>query len=322
MLSARRPSCLDHDEGIAECRLDYDLALAPCLLAVDPRVSAVSWFGRPLVRRLSFVKQVRGLLPGDAPFRRMPLQVADGRLLGGLDLAMTLQAGRPVFERGLLADADGGCLVVPMAERLPFAMALRLCSVLDQKEVAVERDGFACRNASRIAVIALDEGVSDDERPPAALLDRLAIHLTHDPRHVYDGELAFDAEEIARAKAHLPRVTVDDATLKAFCHAALAIGISSLRAPMLALKWLAFTPRFAGAIVSGINMRWWRVAWCWHRAQRFCLLCKTRRPRKPPIRPVKNFLGCGARRRRKGRGQLVNTHRRRIGGHYPCGDAS
>jgi magnesium chelatase subunit D len=224
-------------KALQNARSDYDLALAPCLLAVDP-----SGVGGIVLRSSHgpavelFVKRVRRLLPGDAPFRRMPLQVADGRLLGGLDLAMTLQAGRPVFERGLLADADGGCLVVPMAERLPFAMALRLCSVLDQKEVAVERDGFACRNASRIAVIALDEGASDDERPPAALVDRLAIHLIPDRRHVHDGEPAFDAEEIARAKAHLPRVTVDDAILRAFCHAAQAIGISSLRAPMLALK--------------------------------------------------------------------------------------
>ena len=123
-----------------------DAALAACLLAVDP-----SGLGGAVIRSAygpeveGFLKFLRGLLPAAAPFRRMPLQVADGRLLGGLDLAATLQAGRPVLERGLLADADGGCVVLPMAERLPLAVAARLCSVLDSKEVVVERDGFGCR---------------------------------------------------------------------------------------------------------------------------------------------------------------------------------
>ena len=43
---------------------------------------------------------------------------ATDRLLGGLDLAATLRAGRPMPQRGLLAEADGGVLVLAMAERL------------------------------------------------------------------------------------------------------------------------------------------------------------------------------------------------------------
>ncbi len=53
-----------------------------------------------------------------APWTRVPLGVDAARLLGGLDLAATLQSGRPIHERGLLAGAHGGVLLLAMAERL------------------------------------------------------------------------------------------------------------------------------------------------------------------------------------------------------------
>ena len=79
-------------------------------------------------------------------------------MLGGLDLAATLRAGRPVAERGLLAEADGGIVVVAMAERLPAGTAARLAAVLDTGELVIERDGLTGRQACGIGVIALDEG--------------------------------------------------------------------------------------------------------------------------------------------------------------------
>jgi magnesium chelatase subunit D len=217
---------------------EHDAALAACLLAVDPSglggASVRSAYG-PAVER--FLKRLQSLLPAGVPFRRVPLQIVDGRLLGGLDLAATLQAGRPVLERGLLADTDGGCAVLPMAERLSVAIVARLCSVLDSKEVVVERDGFACRNTSRITVIALDEGASDDERPPAALLDRLALHLNLEAAHYGDDlNVPFDPKQIASARVMLPKVTADAEIVKAVCYAAATIGIASVRAPMFAMK--------------------------------------------------------------------------------------
>jgi magnesium chelatase subunit D len=101
---------------------------------------------------------LRELLPAGAPMRRLPTHATDGRLLGGLDLAATLGAGRPVAERGLLAEADGGLVVAVMAERMPAATAARLATVLDTGEVLIERDGLALRHATRIGVVALDEG--------------------------------------------------------------------------------------------------------------------------------------------------------------------
>ena len=71
--------------------------------------------------------------------RRLPLSIQDERLLGGLDLAATLSAGRPVLAKGLLAEIDGGVLIVPMAERLSAALSARLASVMDRGQIVFAR---------------------------------------------------------------------------------------------------------------------------------------------------------------------------------------
>jgi magnesium chelatase subunit D len=52
------------------------------------------------------------------PWIRIPASSAAGRLTGGIDITATLTAGRPVHEKGLLARADGGLIILGMAERL------------------------------------------------------------------------------------------------------------------------------------------------------------------------------------------------------------
>jgi len=106
--------------------------------------------------------------------RRIPGGIDDERLLGGLDLAATLAAGRPIVLRGVLAETDGGTIVVPMAERVEEALAGKLAAVMDTGEVAVERDGVSLRLPARVALVLLDEGI-DDETVPAALAERCAL---------------------------------------------------------------------------------------------------------------------------------------------------
>jgi hypothetical protein len=79
--------------------------------------------------------------------------------------------------RFLLADSDGGIVVAAMAERLAPLTAAHLTAVLDSGALRSERDGIALDAPARIAIVALDEGIAEDERPPAPLLDRLAFHL-------------------------------------------------------------------------------------------------------------------------------------------------
>ena len=114
------------------------------------------------------------MLPS-APMRRVPLQIGVGRLLGGLDLAATLNAGRPGAERGLLAEVDGGVALVAMAERIETGVAAKIAAALDHGEIRIERDGFSTLLPTRFGVVALDESAHDDESVPATLVERLAF---------------------------------------------------------------------------------------------------------------------------------------------------
>ncbi len=213
-----------------------DAALAAVLFAVDPSgLGGVALRAAPGPVRDCWLDVVRACT--DSPLRRVPLNVSDDRLIGGLDLAATLRAGKPVAERGILAEADGGVLIVAMAERLSAATAVRLGAALDQGEVAIERDGFALRVASKFGVIALDEGIADDERMPAALLDRLAFHLDLSHVSIRDAvALPIDRDDILAARAKLSKVNVSAAIVEALCTTAFALGIGSLRASQFALR--------------------------------------------------------------------------------------
>jgi magnesium chelatase subunit D len=155
-----------------------DVRLAAALLAVDPvgLGGAVLRAGAGPMRD-AWLADFRALLPPGTPWRRAPATIGDEALLGGLDLTATLAAGRPVVARGLLAETDGGVVLLAMAERLGPDTAGRIIAVADSGEVRLERDGIARTNPARLTLIALDEGHGEEERPPDALLDRLAFHL-------------------------------------------------------------------------------------------------------------------------------------------------
>jgi magnesium chelatase subunit D len=213
-----------------------DAASAATLLAIAPHAlgGAVLRAGAT-PQREQWLAALRALLPPATPWRRLPLHIADSRLLGGLDLAATLAAGRPVAERGVLAETDGGFVLAAMAERLPPMLAGRLLGALDQGLVALERDGLALRLPARFGLLALDEG-GEDERCPAPLRDRLAFHLELDAlgRGAALEPMA-DAAQIAAARALLPQVQAPTEVIEALCATAAALGIESLRAPLLAL---------------------------------------------------------------------------------------
>jgi magnesium chelatase subunit D len=222
----------------AEATAWDDAALAACLFAVDPTGTGGACIkALPGPVRERWLALLRDLLPAEDPIRRIPLNVPDERLLGGLDLTATLRAGRTVGHRGLLADSHGGVVVLAMAERLTAGTSARLSAVLDAGEVVAERDGLAQRHPARLGVVALDEAMSPDERVPAGLADRLAFHLDLGNVHVRDdAPPPHDAAAIAAARAHLADVRADDEVLDALCATALVLGIDSLRAPLLALR--------------------------------------------------------------------------------------
>jgi len=214
-----------------------DATYAAALFAVDPAGT-----GGMVVRspagpvRERWLSHLRALMPGSPAWRRMPHNIADGRLLGGLDLAKTLRLGRPCVERGLLADSDQGVVVIPMAERVAPVTAVHIVSAMDRGEVCLERDGLARRMMSRFGVVALDEGIGD-ERVSAKLADRLTFHIDLSSASVRDSiDGLCEPRAIEKARAILSEVEVDGEFVAALCAAAAALGIVSIRAPLLAVR--------------------------------------------------------------------------------------
>ncbi|WP_439814945.1 magnesium chelatase subunit D [Zavarzinia sp. CC-PAN008] len=235
---APRPAAADGAGGDA-----WTTALqAARLLALDP-----VGLGGAVLRcpagavRDAWLDALKAALPPDTPWRRIPAGIADDRLLGGVDLQATLALGAPQAQRGLLAEADGGVVILPMAERAGSALAARLAHVLDRRDVALEREGLALRLPARLCLIALDEGLDDSDPPLApALAERLALHL--DLRAIAAADLvpAYD-------QAPTPGAAVDEEQLLHGLVATAALfGIHSARAPLLALRAARAAARLAG----------------------------------------------------------------------------
>ncbi len=192
--------------------------------------------------RDTWLALLQSMLAGRA-FTRMPAAISDERLLGGLDLSATLAAGRPVLQPGLLAGADGGVLVLAMAERLPAATAARIAQAMDTGTVALERDGLRERQAARFGVVALDEGLAEDEVTAAALCDRFAFELdlrAVSPRVALDENFqqlaSASSGDLEAARDSLAAVELPARIIEALCGTALALGVHSLRASLHALS--------------------------------------------------------------------------------------
>jgi len=259
-----------------------DAMSAARVFAVDPHgIGGIRLRGPAGGIRSAWLEEV-GRLTGAGPrLRAVPSQVSESRLLGGLDLAETLRCGRPVAESGLLALAHGGVLVLQTAERLPVGTAAHLCAALDEGRVQLERDGFSAKFDARVACIACDEGMDSEEAPPAPLLDRIGMWIDLQGAHWSDcgtmesaGESASEgygeweeetadssAEESAtesaddpaahpavmRARGRLAQVEAPPEVLRALCGACAALGIDSLRVPLLALRVARAAAALAGA---------------------------------------------------------------------------
>jgi magnesium chelatase subunit D len=110
---------------------------------------------------------------------------------------------------------------------------------MDNGEVAIERDGLRDRRATRFGVIALDEGLQDDDGVPDALCDRLAFDIdlrSISPRVAEAAVAMVGSSDIEHARERLAATEGPDNIIDALCGVAMALGVSSLRASSLSLS--------------------------------------------------------------------------------------
>jgi magnesium chelatase subunit D len=224
-----------------------DAQFALMALQVDPLRLGGIWLraGHGPVREV-WLQRLKAM---DLQVLKIPNQVDDERLLGGIDLAQTLQTSRLVQQAGLLAQAHGGTIVLPMAERLPLHTVAHIAQAQDRGLVH-GRDGQTV-SASCFSIIALDESDADEAGITPRLSDRLGIWLDlreHSLNDTRDSLERLSAQELAEAQALLPQIEATPEQVEALCLTALALGVDSLRAPLMALRLACVRAALEGRI--------------------------------------------------------------------------
>ncbi|GIU66674.1 magnesium chelatase subunit D [Candidatus Phycosocius spiralis] len=237
------------------CATWPDALLIAAIFAIDPHIfGGVVLRGRHGPLSDAWLEILTDLLPEATPIRRCPLHIGDDRLLGGLDLATSLALGRPVVQRGLLSEADGGVLVLPMAERMQASTASRITSALDSGQFQLERDGLTSVLPARFGVLLFDESFGPEEAPPAALLERCSLCIDTDVLKFSD--LSDDGpslELILKARVQCNQITLSDpALIDAICDAVTAFGLESARPALACLNVARAVTALDGRSMAGL----------------------------------------------------------------------
>jgi magnesium chelatase subunit D len=216
----------------------FDAQTTAALLAIDPHglggICVKSQFGA--IRDTWFAFLETQIAPG-AHFQKIPLQIQDEQLLGGLDLEATLQYGKPVYSTGLLAKSHGGFVVLPMAERISPHTIAHILQVVDRGEVRHPQK-TAELSPCAFGMIAFDEGIAPDESIHPRLAEHMAFEVRLDSLCLNDctDSLEITAAVIAEAKKRLPEIECDVRFIESLMQSAAAFGVDSIRAGLFAVR--------------------------------------------------------------------------------------
>jgi magnesium chelatase subunit D len=192
-------------------------------------------------RWLAYLNTIAQLGGMRLPLRKMPLGISDENLIGGIDLDQTLRTGKAVLRQGLLAQCDQQLLLMPMAERVEVGAVAKVVSALDNGFILIERDGQSRKIESHFGVVALDEGIEDDEQPNEKIRQRVAFILNLDilgwrDLPETDDDFLPDTQSIQYAQENFSKVTISEDSLNALVGVAEQLGVISIRALNLAIN--------------------------------------------------------------------------------------
>ncbi len=243
------------------------------LLAVDPTLrgmvlAAGVGTGKSTLMR-SYARLVVGsdTDPADStalPFIELPLGITEDRLLGGIDLEMTLATGERHHRSGVLARAHNGLLYIDGINLLEESTINHILAALDTGVVRVEREGLSLVEPARFTLLATydpAEGV-----PRRHLLDRVGLIVAPIERapasarvevvrrnmratpyeHTWQEEETLLAGLLAAAREALPTVQMSDEQVEQLTATALAFGVEGHRADIFATRAALASAALAG----------------------------------------------------------------------------
>ena len=208
----------------------------------------------------------------------LPVGATEDRLTGSLDIERVLTAGTTAFSPGLLAAAHRGVLYVDEVNLLHDHLVDLLLDAAALGINYVEREGISVRHASRFLLVGTMNPEEGELRPQ--LLDRfgLTVQVTasQDPAEraeVVRRRLAFEADpagfadrfaadtaaladQVAVARARLPRVELPDAVLRQICAVCGAFGVDGMRADLVTARTaIALAAWYGRDVVTAEDVR-------------------------------------------------------------------
>lgn len=224
-----------------------DALLAARLLKTHDRQLGGLWLkARAGGVRDAYLAHLKNLFSSRTHWIRVPSSVGHSALLGSIDIPATARSGHVVATTGLLARADKGMLLLPMAERLDAATAAVIGNVMDTGTArsplhSVEHQRGAV--SARFHVIAVDESASPEEHLPHALADRLGLIV--DLGAVPWSEVARTNKAAEKAsQADWGTVEINEPITNLLSQVSSAMGCSSLRR----LRYLTMVSRMLAAM--------------------------------------------------------------------------
>ena len=243
------------------------------LLAVDPILKGV------LIRSASgsgksvLARSFESILPmadgfSEVPFKVLPLNATEDRLLGGLDLDLTLAAGRGHASLGLLSQANGGVLLADEINLLDRSLTTHISAALESAVVRVEREGLSETHPANFLLVGAYN--PEEGEVESVLRDRVGLLVDCESIGEADGraEIAargfsfledpiafnkqFSAETAAiriqvedgRSRLDATRISGED--IRKLVMTAISLGVEGNRADILAVRAAR-----AGAALAG-----------------------------------------------------------------------
>ena len=223
------------------------------LLQIDPHGFGGIWLRAPFgpVRE----HWLQHLLQADLNTVKLPGNIDIERLLGGIDLSLTLQSGRLHMQPGLLERADQGLVLISMAERFSTALVAPMTQAMDTQSLPPLKMAHHEEQPIRtqFGVVALDESMKDEPSFSPALQERLGLWFdledlapsdftgvsldTINPQNAQETvSIRIAANDLTRMKQARSEIEWTDEQALAVCITAQGLGIESLRIPTLALR--------------------------------------------------------------------------------------
>ena len=177
-----------------------------------------------------------------------PLNVTDEQLFGGMDIERTIKSGKPEFEPGLLARADGNILYIDDINLMDRAMLEGVLDSVITGTVCVERGPISTKySIDTILVATMNPNDSDLSSHvldrfdlcayPSEEVDRKEIlrrnaEFSRDPKSfskLFGDEEDKEREKVRRAGLIFPMVTISDELVSVISELCVKVGADGIR---------------------------------------------------------------------------------------------